>query len=554
MRTHLGPLFPRLALFPHFALLLHLALLAALPLAGSGCLAGGDQPDPPLLRVTSPQRSLIQDRTGPLVVTGTVAPNPTGTAVASVVVNDTRATIDADGTFTAMIDVPAGATLIHTVATDAAGGIATDTRSVLAGERRAPGSSIKNAIAASISAPAFAQIGDAAGKLIKSADLKAVIAPLNPIVHAGDDGGPDCLYAQAFVDTMTITDARIALAPVAGGLQLSATFDRPVITGHMQYALTCVNGQSNFEIKAASASLSGVLVLSIDGANGLTTQLKNSDVQLPGLAITASGIPGTILGLVPLEKVIQTAAPAAARLFVTPLLNKAIGTLTGPQKLPVLGQTLDLQVTPSAVAFDPSKGDVMLDMKLLIEGAERSPGFIFTPNGAPALDPGRGLALGIADDLANDALAQLAAKGLLNLQVPGTNAQVTMTSPPMLSADPQDGDGKLRLVLPDMIVMLGEKGRIAVNAEIPFAAQPADGGSALAIELGTPAIAIDSLDDVPVADSGFAPAIQATTIEQRGSIKDLLKNIPLPKVGGLSLTDTSITGGSGYVIVKTTLK
>jgi hypothetical protein len=534
--------------------LVHLVLLALLALlAGSGCLAGGgDQPDPPLLRVTSPHRSLIQDRTGPLVITGTVAPNPTGADVASVVVNDTRATIDADGTFTATIDVPAGATLIHTVATDAAGGIATDTRSVLAGERRAPGSSIENAIAASISASAFTQIGAAAGKLIKSADLKALIAPLNPVVHAGDDAGPDCLYGQAFVDTMTIADAKIALAPVAGGLQLSATFDRPVITGHVRYALSCVNGQSNFEIRATSASLSGVLALSINGPSGLTTQLLNSNVQLPGLGITASGIPGTILNFIPLEKVIQTAAPAAARLFVTPLLNKAIGTLTGPQKLPVLGQTLDLQVTPSAIAFDPSRGDVMLDMKLLIEGAERSPGFIFTPNGAPALDPGRGLAFGIADDLANDALAQLAAKGLLNLQLPGTSAQVTMTSPPMLSADPKDG--KLRLVLPDMIVMLGQKGRIAVNAEIAFAAQPADGGSSLAIELGTPAIAIDSLDDTPAADSGLAPAIQATTAEQRGSIKDLLKNIPLPKVGGLTLTDTSVTGGNGYVLVTTTLK
>lgn len=531
----------------------HLALLALFPLAGSACLVGGeDQADPPLLRVTSPQRSLIQDRTGPLVVTGTVAPNPTGAAVASVVVNDTRATINADGTFTATIEIPAGATLIHTVATDAAGGIATDTRSVLAGERRAPGSSIHNAIAASISAPAFTQIGNAAGKLIKSADLKALIAPLNPIVHAGDETGPDCLYGQAFVDNITIADARITLAPVSGGLQLSATFDRPVITGHARYAVSCVDGQSNFEIKATAASLSGVLKLSIDGANGLTTQLSNPDVQLPGLDISASGIPGTILNLIPLEKVIQTVAPAAARLFVTPLLNKAFGTLTGPQKLPVLGQTLDLQVTPSAIAFAPSGGDVMLDMKLLLQGAESGPGFIFTPNAAPALAPGDGLALGIADDLANDALAQLAAKGLLNLQIPGTSAQVTMTSPPMISADPKDG--KLRLVLPDMMVMLGSKGRIAVNAEIALAVQSADGGAALAIELGTPAIAIDSLDDVPAADSGLVPAVHRTTAEQRGSIKDMLKNIPLPKVGGLALTDTSVAGGSGYVLVKTTLK
>jgi len=33
-----------------------------------------------------------------------------------------------------------------------------------------------------------------------------------------------------------------------------------------------------------------------------------------------------------------------------------------------------------------------------------------------------------------------------------------------------------------------------------------------------------------------------------------LQNIPLPKVGGLTLTETSVTGGGGYVLVKTTLK
>lgn len=533
-------------------LALLVALLVALPFAGSACMVGGEHADPPLLRVTSPQRSLVQDHTGSLVVTGTVAPNPTGAAVDSVTVNGARAAINADGTFTATIDIPAGATLVHTVATDAAGGVVTDTRSVEAGERRAPGSSIHNAIAASISAPAFAQIGTAAGRLIKSADLKALIAPMNPVVHAGDEAGPDCLYGQAFVDGISITDARITLAPVAGGLQLSATLDHPDITGHAQFAVSCLKGQSNFEIKAMSASLGGVLTVSINGASGLSTQLLNPSVQLPGLDISASGIPGAILDLIPLEKVIQLVAPTAARLFVTPLLNNALGALTGPQKLSVLGQTVDLQVTPSAIAFDPAGGNAMLDMKLMIEGAEHSPGFLFTADDAPALEPGHGLALGIADDLANEALAQLAAKGLLNLQLPGTTAQLTLTSPPMISPDPTDG--KLRLVLPDMMVMLGAQGRLAVNAQISLALKPADGGSSLAIELGTPSIAIDSLDDAPVADSGFAPAVQTTTNAQRGSITDLLQSIPLPKVGGLTLTDTSVAGGRGYVLVKTTLK
>lgn len=556
-----------------------LIALVALPVFGSACLVEGEPANPPLLRVTSPQRSLIQGQTGSLVVTGTVAPNPLGAAVDRVVVNGTRATINGDGTFTATIDVPAGATLIHTVATDTAGGVATDTRSVLAGERRAPGANLQNAIAASISAPAFTQIGNAAGKLLKAADLKALIAPMNPVVRAGDEAGPDCLYGQAFVDNVTIADARISLAPTTGGLQFSATLDRPEINGHARYAVSCVNGQSNFRITATSVSVSGVLAVSVNGASGLSTEVLSPSVQLPGLEISASGIPGAISNLIPLEKVIQFVAPTAVRLFVTPLLNRAVGTLTGPQRLPVLGQTLNLQVTPSAIAFDPTGGDVMVGMRLLLDGAESSGGFLFTPNGAPALDPGAGVALGIADDLVNDVLAQVAAKGLLNLQLPGMSARVMLTSPPMVSADTTDG--KLQLVLPDMMVMLGEQGRVAVNAKIAIAVRSAEGGASIAIDLGTPAIAIDSMeatgamggagmagaagaagaagvaDDAAAAsviDSGLVSAIQAATNDQRGSIADLLKNIPLPKVGGLTLTETSVAGSRGYVIVKTKLK
>jgi hypothetical protein len=524
----------------------------------------GMQPDPPLLKVTSPQRSLIQDRAGDIVVTGTVAPNPTGEAVASVTINDTRATINADGTFSATIQVPVGATLIHTVATDAAGGLATDTRSVVAGERRAPGSNIQNAVGAAISANAFGRIGEAATTLIKSANLMALIAPLNPVVHAGDEAGPDCLYAQAFVDSVTISDAKITLTPVNGGLQVSATLDQPRITGRTRHAVACIDGASTFDIRATSATIGGVLQLSTNGMNGFTTQLVNPVIQLPGLQIIAPGIPQAVLNILPLEKVIQFIAPTAVRLFVNPMLNDALGALTGPQKVAVLGKTINLQVAPSAIAFDPSGGNVMLDMKMLIEGTETSPGFTFTPNGMPTLVAGDGLALGIADDLANDALAQLTSTGLLNvaLRQPGSSfnsAQIMMTAPPMISAD--GTDGRLRLILPDMMVTFLDQGtpvaRAAVNVQIALAIKPADGGSSVAIELGTPAIAIDELDDLgpPMTpDTEFATVIELGTNDQKGSIADVLKSIPLPKLGGITLSDVSVTGANGYVLVKTTLK
>ena len=209
----------------------------------------------------------------------------------------------------------------------------------------------------------------------------------------------------------------------------------------------------------------------------------------------------------------------------------------------------------------------MLDMKMIFDCApSAAAGFTYTTKGMPALSAGDGLGLGIADDLANDALAQLTAQGLLNLNLKQegsdfTTAKVTATLPPTISAD--GDDGKLRVIIPDMMVtFLDPAGtpvsRAAVNAIIPLAIKPADGGSSVAIDLGTPSIAIDVLDDLTgitmPPESEFARTITLSTNAQKGSIAETLKSIPLPKLGGITLSDVSVNGANGYVVVKTNLK
>ncbi len=524
----------------------------------------GPMPDPPLLQVTSPQRSSIQDRAGSVVVTGTVAPNPTGAAVAEVVVNGTRAIVS-NGTFTATIDVPVGATLIHTVATDAAGGLATDTRSILAGERRASGSFIENAVGAAISATAFAKLADVATAALKTANLTALIKPMNPVAHAGDDAGPDCLYAQGFVDSATIGDAKISLVPVTGGLKISATLVQPRITGHTLHAVACASGSSNFVVTANSATLSGLLKLATNGMNGFTGEIADPVVQLPGLNVTATNFPDALLSVLPLERILEAIAPLAVELFVNPRLDAALGALAGPQQLAVLDRTLTLQVAPRSIAFNAGGASAMLDVKMRFAGAENAPGFTFTPNRMPDLASGGGLALGIADDLANDALAQLTATGLLNLDLRQegsefTTAKVTATTPPVIAAD--GTDGRLRVIVPDVMVTFLDRdvpvARAAVNAEIPIAIAPAGDGSSIAIDLGTPGIAIDMLDDLSgltlPPDSEFTRTITLATGDQKTPIASVLSNIPLPTLGGIALSDVSVTGANGYVLAKTKLE
>jgi glucodextranase-like protein len=541
--------------------LLVVSLLASACTSAPALLA-----DPPVLHVTSPERSLIQDHAGAVTVTGTVAPSDKGAAIQTVMVNGVAAVVGTDGSFSAVVNVPAGATLIHTEATDVAGGKATDTRSVEAGELRAPGAMVENAITAALSKEAFAKLASVAGPLIKSTNMQPLLAPMQPMIHSGDPNGEDCLFGRLYIDNLTMTDAKIQLVPVDGGLSFYAEMDGLDVPGHMRYAVACISGQDTTDVSATKVSISGTLLISPDGMNGFTTQLVDPNVQLEGLNISAGGIPGAILDIIPLDSVIQFVAPKAAEMFMGPMMNKALGALGGPQKLNVLGKTIDVQVSPSDISFTSSGGLVTLNTKMLIEGTESSKGFIYTDNGMPNMDPGQGMQLGLADDLANEMLSQLVATGLLNLSMPATAGtfdatNLAMTSPPMISADP--ADGQMRLILPDMLMtfmLQGQPvGKAYMNAKIDLKIVPSNGNDlAVAIQLGKPTIEVNVVDDVQnqtrFSDDDLSTAVKLCLDSQITTVSALLGTIPLPAMAGIQMKDMSITADDGYVMIKGALQ
>jgi hypothetical protein len=541
-------------------------LIIASSLLGTfaACESGpGSLKDPPVLRVTSPARSLVQDHAGMITVTGTVAPNAAGDQVQRVTVNNIPATVGADGKFIAVISVRPGATLIHTEAVDSEGGKAEDTRSVEAGDLRMNGSNVENALTVALSADAFAKIAGVASATIKTTDFKPLLAPMQPMVHSGDADGEDCLFARLFVDDVKMTDSKITLKPVLGGLAVTAELDGLDVPGHMRYAAACVNGQNNTRIQATKVVVKGTLIVTPSGNGTFATDLVDENVQLTGLHISASGIPGAVLSILPLDTAVTYIAPIAAKMVMGPMINKALGAAGGPQKLNVLGKTIDMQVDPTDVVFDPSGGQVTLDMKLLIEGTEQQ-GFIFTDNGVPSIDAGHGMTLGLADDLANELLSQVVSTGILNMSMPTQGGtfdalNISMTSPPMISADPTDG--AMRLFLPDMAATFTFKGtpvaNAAINAKVDLKIGPVNNGYGVALQLGTPEINIDVLDDIENAthftNEDLSKAVNIGIEAQISSMSALLGSIPLPSVAGLQMRNLSIASDSGYVLMKGTL-
>jgi hypothetical protein len=199
-------------------------------------------------------------------------------------------------------------------------------------------------------------------------------------------------------------------------------------------------------------------------------------------------------------------------------------------------------------------------MSMVLAGAESSKGFTYVADGMPAMNAGAGMMLGLADNLANDLVAQAAALNLVNISMPamgGTfdTTNVALTSPPMISAN--SPDGKLRLVLPDMTATFLFQGttvaQAALNAQVELAVAPTPSGLGVAIELGTPDIDVDVLPTVAnetyfTADD-LSSAIKIALTSQIASIGALLGDIPLPALEGIQLDGLSIGADSGYVMV-----
>ena len=538
-------------------------LASALLAAVSACNDSPDAiKDPPVLRVTSPQRSLIQNKAGQIKVEGTVTPNEiSGEVVEKVLVNGVQANLNPDGTFTATIDIKAGATLINTTARDHAGAVAEDTRAVLAGELRPVGSNVEGALTAAMSKTAFQKLSAAAGPMIEGLNFMSILAPMQPMVHSGDETGPDCLYARGYVDGVSLSNADIAIIPTQAGLSFRAQIDGLDVPGHANYAVACVDGSTAFRVKATRVVVTGILVVTPSGNQGFKTTLTGEAVTITGLDIQASGIPGTIVNLLSLDKLLGWVISKAAPLAMEPMMNKALGGLAGPQELNVMGKTLKMEVDPTAIDIDMHGAWITLDTKMLIKGTESSPGYIFTDNAMPNMDPGNGFALGIADDMVNQMMAQLHMTGLMNLDMHaegGTfdNTKISMSLPPMVSADP--ADGKLKLVLGDMIATFTDHGapvaKAAINATIELKVVSASNGYGVALQLGKPTAKVTVLEDIDnvtrLTDKDLSIATEACLAGQIETVSKLLVNIPLPAVAGLQMRNMSIGSDDGYVMLK----
>jgi hypothetical protein len=540
--------------------LLKLASLSLIASAAACSSSPAELKDPPLLKVTSPQRALVKEGAGTIEVRGEVAPNAGGSPVAKVMVNGVQATVGEGGQFVAQIEIKPGATLIQTEATDADGGKASDTRAVQAGEIRGPGAMVDEAIAVGMSDDALHAIGKAAGTIMTQTDMAPILAPMNPMVASGlaADGSEDGLFVKVDVKDVDMSKAIIDMTPVAGGLEFSLEIQNLNIPMHARYAVAWVKNDNDLSVSASNVKVTGTLNVSPDGA-GFAVKLNKPNVQLTGFHFSASGIPGAIIDILPLDKLAETVIEKGAEVFMGPMINKAFGAAAGVKTVDVMGHKLDVEVFPADVYFDPAAAHIVLSTRMKVQGTEASKGFVFTPNQALDLNPANGFKIGFADDAANQLLSGVTAAGMLNISQPAPGGcfdtvAISAAIAPMISADPKDG--RMKLIAGDMTMTFLQNGKAVATAalNVKMDVKVVGNGGSVSIDLGKPEVFINVVDDQQANLTGFSnedlqKLVGLSLGHQIEIIKGLMNNIPIPAMGGVSVKNLSVGGDSGYVVI-----
>ena len=513
---------------------------------------------PPDLQVTSPERGLIQNGEGSVVVTGRALPGPDGSPIYKVLVNDQQATVGADGSFNVTVPTPSGALLLETVALSMDGGKAVDGRAVHVGEIRQAGGMIPGAISAALSADALALISKAASDSINTLDL----APLVPPISYG--GGTANL--KMTVSQLTLGDVTIHLTPTDGGLQIAVQIDSLSAKARAAYAGTLVpDGSTDITVAAQQISFMGTLVVT-PTATGFTTSISTPNISSTGLDVSASGLAGTILNLLMdnLSGTIGSIAKSSIGAVLDPALDKALGGLKAPRTLSVLGY--DLTVAASANQFQFSNAGALASLDLSTGIAlDQMPNYVFTQNSEVPLDMGYGVQLAVADDLINSMLAQVHATGILKQSFEKDfeifdKASLDIQLPPMLSASTEDGS--VRLVLGDMILtaMDGDSTlvRAAINASVDVKVEKGSTDSEIAIKLGEAHVIANFLDDPENPSQITAEELTGASGSgidvQVKNMDAFLINVPVPSFAGVTAGGFELYGDGGYVVLGAQLR
>ena len=546
--------------FLTFGLTLGLAAVA-----GCGVSQGDYSNDKvqPTLAVATPERGTMSNSTA-LTVTGTATDDDSG--VAKVTVNDAAATVNADGSFTATVQVAEGVQLLRTVVTDRAGNISTDTRAVMAGTLVKATDPLSNAVIAKIDASAVTALGQMVSKQIAAFDLTAAIGTDAPLAESGGS----CLGYKATLQKIDKGAVTIALVPGAGKLATKVTVANLDVKVKVNFKAACIGGSSTLRIRATATKLSGDLALSATGGQ-LAAAVNALDITFDNFDVDASGVPGAVVNLFQnkVNDAVTNAVRDAVRKSVPDMVETALADYSGRAfEKTVLGEKLKIAVTTDSLKIDAAGIFLSLGGKVTAvngTGAE----YVSSPMPASAalMTSTGNIGLGVADDFLNQLFAGVWATGSLDLDLPfGTqipaalffgetadHASIKMLLPPSASTD---ASGALSLTVGDALLTVldaqgGELASFAISLTLPVSAQ-ADTMGGVSLMVGKPVVAAQVLSQSadlprPVTEELIVGLAELAATQVSTATNTTLQVIPVPMQ--THIKNIGIKASAGYLMV-----
>ena len=527
---------------------------------------GGDKSDitPPVVEVTSPPRGTVtEDRS--VVLAGRVTDDKSPITLK---VNGQAVEVNPDGSFSTTIEVGDGITLFDTIATDGNGNEANDARAVLSGSLVPQETPVAEGVVANLSGEAMNGLGSLVSNLANNTDFTSLATALNPVV----DAGSGCNEAQVYVESVSHSGVEVGVAPVAGGIQATVSIRSLVVRGYVEFEAICIGGSASWTISADAYDVGGVILPTLSSGT-IAIALGGVTSDFRGFNLDVNNIPGFIEGIFEddvrdklaqiLRDKVNEMVPSLSTAFLAEFLADA-------WEVSLLGQTVSLSVTPTAMSWTEQGGTISLDTSATIAGVEGM--YLSSPRPRPsdADMASTGIRIGLADDVLNQLLAAIWGSGALeDTMVPGdadalgaafggdvASATMTLMLPPVANFDTTTGSA--RITLGDMMVTaLDPSGAtlaaFVVSADIDLAVETSSDGR-IKLVTRTPRILAQVLEQAPTLlvplDKLKVAAIAELAIKTL-SLKadDLLENLPVPGLADASITSPSFQPAMGYMLL-----
>ncbi|HVO30336.1 MAG TPA: hypothetical protein VMV18_06355 [bacterium] len=523
---------------------------------------------PPELTITEPARGTIAGDVQVVEVKGTAS--DAGSGLKSVTVNGATADVAADGSFSAVVPVQPGITLLQTTATDNDGNTKSDARSVMSGALADPTAAVANGLAARINAQTLTALGDIGAEEIQAMDIGADLQPYNPVVSKGGS----CLGVQVSVDSISKSNVILVLTPVDGGIAFDATIDNLDVEMTADFDAVCIGGSAGISLLADSYHLTGTFALDVQNGQ-VVSGVPNAYGQFQNFQLSVGIIPSSVINLIPnIDQTVADAITSQLQQKVPNLVTTYLGGYGYTKAITVLGMELDATVTPTAIDFTPTGGTLTMTTNFAIKDHPSVSGYPLIAAPLPDMPdteaPGAGFRLAVNDNSLNQLFDALWSTGMIDrtidLSSDTTNStglaglvdsvQLYLPYPPVVSS--QMSGAAATISIGDLEVTAMKNGqpvtKIALNAQLGL--EPyVDANNAIRLQVTNPTAYLSVINDGtitgpnPLNDSNLEALGGYVVAHASTMVDSLVGAIPVPQFQSAQITNLSAFSAptGGYV-------